>query len=83
MSQQHVDALARHAARVSRRGSLATLGGAGVAALLGSPLGAEAKHSGKGKIRKKQYQKVQGPDCTVPGLCCHTLERERGATCLL
>jgi hypothetical protein len=64
MSQQHVDALARRAAAsISRRGSLASLGGAGVAALLGSSLVADAKKSGKSKInkkiKKKQYLKCQ------------------------
>jgi len=70
MSQQNFDAFTRRAAEnVSRRGSLATLGGAGLAALLGSALTADAKKNKnnnkktkkkiKKKIKKKSLQKCQ------------------------
>ncbi|MGH2618557.1 MAG: hypothetical protein ACRDJC_25280 [Thermomicrobiales bacterium] len=45
----------RTAASVSRRNSLLTLSGAGLAALLGGPLTADAKKSGKKK--KKAFKK--------------------------
>jgi hypothetical protein len=60
MTNSTFDAFTRQtASRISRRGSLLTLGGAGIAAALGEPLAAEAKPGSKKKARKKAKKKAQ------------------------
>ena len=60
MREYIVEMLTRSAAQgVSRRGSLATLGGAGLAALFGNALPAEAKKKNN-KKRNRILSRVQG-----------------------
>jgi hypothetical protein len=59
MTNSTFDAFTRQTAtRISRRGSLLTLGGASIAAL-GGPLAAEAKPGSKKKSRRKAKKKAQ------------------------
>lgn len=58
MSAHVVDALSRHAAGISRRGSLLSLGAAGMAALAHSVAG-EAKNKNKKKSGKKDRKKCK------------------------
>lgn len=61
MSEQTFDAFARRAGEVSRRGSLLTLGGAGLAALAGSSIAEAGKSNKKAnrKARKKGKKKCK------------------------
>ena len=60
MSDQAFDVFTRRAADgVTRRGSLATLGGAGLAALLGDSLTAEAKKKNNKKKKKDPFKKCK------------------------
>lgn len=60
MTNSTFDAFTRQTAnRISRRGSLLTLGGAGIAAALGGPLAAEAKPGSKKKTKRKAKKKAQ------------------------
>jgi hypothetical protein len=65
MNDPAFDAFTRHAAGgISRRTSLLTLGGAGVAAALGGPLAAEAKKNKRdNKKFKRKIKKAQNKKC--------------------
>lgn len=58
MTEQTFDASTRHAAAVSRRGSLMTLGGASLAALVGTTI-VEAKKPGKKAKKRARKQGKQ------------------------
>lgn len=61
MSTQVVEALSRHTAGISRRGSLMSLGVAGIAALASSVSGEAKKKSGK-KNKKRKNKNPQPVD---------------------
>ena len=66
-----LDTISRRAANVSRRSSLLTLSGAGLAAVLGGPLTATAKKSGKSRKKALKKCKPQVAQCAavVQTLC--------------
>ena len=78
MSQQHFDAFTRRAAEsITRRGSLATLGGAGLAAVFGNSLVAEAKKN-KTKKLKKKFKKQLAAQCQAEITQCQTFITANG-----
>ena len=76
MSEQGFDAFTRHSAEsVTRRGTLATLGWAGLAALAGGSLTADAKDKKAKKAKKKakkQIKKKSFVKCQAQAAECQT-----------
>jgi hypothetical protein len=66
MSTQVVEALSRHAAGISRRASLMSLGAAGIVALA-NPLTGEARKSGKKNRKKCKSKTSQQEEDRCPG----------------
>ncbi|MBW3634042.1 MAG: hypothetical protein KY456_13545 [Chloroflexi bacterium] len=71
MTHSAFDAFTRRTAGISRRRSLMTLGGAGLAAALGGPLGTEAKKN-KNKNAKKKAKKQAKKKCQQQVPQCET-----------
>ena len=85
--REHIsDAITRRAADgITRRGSLMTLGGAGMAAMFGGSVTADArKNKEKNKKKKKEDPfKLCAPQVAQCQTSDHRAERERGATPVL